>query len=146
MPAHAHTGARLIDCDHRALEDLFTQLDHNLAAGTPITQIAIQLAAIRQLTLTHFALEESIMQSTKFPGLELHRLEHQWLAEQTASLAARARQQQITNDDMLLKYLVQTHRAHIRHRDRDYGDWLHRTQPAPPPASADSHKPHSPAG
>jgi len=134
MAAHhpaSSVGVRLLDCDHREIGEMFEELDSSLALGQPLQEIGRQLVAIRQITLTHFAMEESMMLATGFPGLDLHRLEHQWLIEQTEALICRARQHGIGGDDPQFRFLVHSHLNHIRYGDGKYGGWLEKTRIAP---------------
>jgi hemerythrin-like metal-binding protein len=121
------SGVRLLDCDHREMGELFHELNRSLSAGESMQQIRRLLGSIRQITLTHFALEESMMQATDYPDMVLHRLEHQWLAEQNAALEVRARRSGIVVGDPLLNFMAHSHVSHMHHHDNNYGSWLENT-------------------
>jgi hemerythrin len=126
-PTGSNTGVRLLDCDHREMGDLLHELHRTLTAGESMQQTAHLLTLIRRITLTHFALEESMMQATSYPDTYLHRLEHQWLAEQNALLETRARRSGLVAGDQLLNLMTQSHLSHMHHYDIHYGKWLENT-------------------
>jgi hemerythrin len=136
MVAHhpaSSVGVRLLDCDHREMGEILRELSSNVASGKPMQDTARLLKAIRQITLTHFAMEESMMLATRYPGLAVHRLQHLWLVEQTEALALRARKQCLYPGDQLLAFLTGSHLSHVHHSDNQYGSWLAQTFIASPP-------------
>jgi hemerythrin len=120
-------GVRLLDCDHREIVEIFDEVERYVAAGNSMQRVSRLLNSLTHISLSHFALEESMMLATRFPGLELHRLEHQWLDEQTRTLETRLKRTGINPDDMMLKFLAQSHIGHIQHGDLKFGSWLGNT-------------------
>ncbi len=74
------------------------------------------------------------MRATGYPQLALHRMEHQWLAEQVSTLKSRTRHSVIDVIDHLAQLLTQSHTGHMQKGDAHYGRWL--SNPLPP-AGAD---------
>ena len=82
------------------------------------------LSKLAEFTLTHFALEEGMMAATKFPGMALHRLHHQRLAEHAAALASRHKRGGLVLDSDSLSFLLELHANHVQQDDLHYGLWL----------------------
>ena len=99
-----------------------------------MTEVRDLIANLGQITFSHFALEEGMMAATHYPGLFLHRLEHQWLYEQTKALEARCRRARIKADDTPVIFLDHVHIDHMRLGDLKFGLWLNGT--ALPPQQA----------
>ena len=130
-PSEPGTGVRLIDLDHREIAAMLEDVSHSLASGHSMQYIATLLSSLRQMTLTHFAFEESMMQATGYPKLALHLLEHQWLAEQAGSLISRARQRGLQGEDRLMQFFIKSHLSHIQFGDSQFGLWLNNTTLVP---------------
>jgi hemerythrin-like metal-binding protein len=78
------------------------------AEETP-AHIALLLHSLVEVTLYHFALEEGLMQATRYPHLEKHRAEHGWLMEQTRNLQEPLSDP--TLDDTMLRILASSIRS-----------------------------------
>lgn len=134
MAANPHAtgpGARLLEHEYRELSEIFHELQQDLTAGKPLADAARLLAALRQIALTHFGLQESLLAASRYPGLAVHRLEHQWLVEQIEALAARARVCRIAPNDQTLNFLVHSFLSHVQHADAESSRWLTTAQPVP---------------
>jgi hemerythrin len=93
------------------------------------------LRKLTDFTILHFALEEGMMASTKYPGMALHRLNHLRMIKQMKTLVSRFNRGSVLMNEQSLRFLNESHAAHIENDDLDYGFWLNS------PAGADSAQP-----
>lgn len=126
MSNHTHgLDIKVIDRDHREISDLLVEINFNVVrdgdAGRRIYNLRDMARAIR----SHFLLEEAMMAATKFPGLALHRMRHQWMLQQIGQLAIYWGREKnaLTREPMGL--LWESHTAHLAGEDRAFGLWLH---------------------
>jgi len=117
-------GVRMIDRDHAELSEMTLELKLQAAAGRQWTLTSPLLRELARATVSHFALEETMMESTNYPGALLHRLQHQWMVDQVRTLTARCRRSDLQANEMLLNLLVESHFAHVGRDDLHYGLWL----------------------
>jgi hemerythrin len=114
-------GVGILDCDHREMDETLQELNAEIVTGNKYSQAGYLLRRLARFTLVHFALEEGMMEATKYPGLAQHRARHQRLAKQMnalVSLSDRARGRQY------LSLLPVSHDAHIENDDVYFGIWL----------------------
>jgi hemerythrin len=117
-------GVGLLDCDHREMAEAFKELNAELATGWNHSQARYVLRSLAKFTLIHFALEEGMMEATKYPGLALHRAAHQRLMEQLNALVSRHNRDGVAPDRQCLSLLPVSHETHIQSDDLNYGRWL----------------------
>jgi len=117
-------GVKMIDRDHAELSEMALELKLQAAAGRQWTLTSPLLRELARATASHFALEETMMESTNYPGALLHRLQHQWMVDQMRTLTARCRTSGLQANEMLLNLFVESHFAHVGRDDLHYGLWL----------------------
>ena len=117
-------GVKMLDCDHRALFETIKELQAAASVDVDPRRTSSLLCKLADFTLTHFALEEGMMAATKYPGLDLHRLHHQRLTEQVATLVSRHKQGGQALDSDSLSFLSELHADHVQQDDLHYGLWL----------------------
>jgi hemerythrin-like metal-binding protein len=115
-------GISLLASDLREIHHLLFDLHHAMEAEETPAHIALLLHSLVEVTLYHFALEEGLMQATRYPHLEKHRAEHGWLMEQTRNLQEPLSDP--TLDDTMLRILAIAHLKHRQQSDQLYTQWL----------------------
>lgn len=118
-------GVKMLDCDHREM----LQAIHDLHAAT-MQDRSLTGPLLRRLadfTLTHFALEEGMMHATKYPGITLHRLHHQYLVGELKALIASHQQRELALTPSSLSSLSAWHAEHVHQDDLHYGIWLNQS-------------------
>jgi hemerythrin len=101
-----------IDDQHRHLIDLLNQLFQAVIGGESSATIHANLAALIEHTRVHFEAEEHVMEDLAYPGLEIHRAEHESLTGRILGMqsALMAGQVPMTIDTLLfLKYWLVGH-------------------------------------
>ena len=117
-------GVEMLDCDHRALLEIIKELQTVTASDVDPRRTGSLLSKLADFTLAHYALEEGMMAATEFPGMALHRLQHQLIAEHVAALASRYNRDGLGLDSHSLSFLSKLHDNHVRNDDLQYGRWL----------------------
>ncbi|HTN50785.1 MAG TPA: hemerythrin family protein [Anaeromyxobacter sp.] len=79
------TGDPQIDAQHR---ELFSRVDRLLHASRERRreEVARLIDYLGDYVVSHFAAEERIMEASRYPGLEAHRLEHRRFLEELGAL------------------------------------------------------------
>jgi hemerythrin len=117
-------GVKMLDCDHRALFETINEIQSLAAKDADPRRTSWLLRKLADFTLTHFALEEGMMEATKYPEMDLHRFHHQRITEQVAVLASRQNRDGLALDSDSLSFLSQLHADHVQQDDLHYGLWL----------------------
>ncbi|HNA20038.1 MAG TPA: bacteriohemerythrin, partial [Agitococcus sp.] len=78
-----------VDEQHKVLVDLLNQLHHAIVERRGKTASQEILNQLADYTRTHFLLEESLMRVLHYPGLEIHKQQHEDLIQQIHELQRR---------------------------------------------------------
>lgn len=122
-------GLPAIDTDHRELMDLCNEFLDAVEADAPLAALAAILDRMVLRTRAHFLAEERMLDRHSYPGLAIHKAEHDRMLVQAEMLRTRfneARQEEdllkVTSDtaDFLQFWLLD----HIRTKDRPYRPFL----------------------
>jgi hemerythrin len=125
MSNHNHDlGIKVIDRDHREISELLVEINFNGSRDGDAGRRIRSLREVARATRSHFLLEETMMAVSKFPGLPLHRLRHQWMLEQIWQLANDWGKQKNALTREPVGLLWESHTAHVESEDRAYGLWL----------------------
>jgi hemerythrin len=117
-------GVGILDCDHREMAEAWKELHAEIATGWKRSRAGHLLRSLSRFTLLHFALEEGMMDATGYPGIALHRANHQRLIEHLNELVFRYDQTGLVPETRRLDSLNASHRSHVHGDDLNYGRWL----------------------
>lgn len=120
-------GVKLLDCDHRVLSQTLNEIQESVAADEGRRRTGALLRRLAGFTLTHFELEEEMMEATRYPGLALHRREHDRVMERMKELVARHARRGLSLDRESMSILSHLHASHVQDGDLRYGNWLNKT-------------------
>jgi len=118
-----------MDRDHDDLSEILGEIQFRVAAGlggAKTSEMVRQLAHHMQL---HFALEEGMMEASRFPGIAIHQLQHKLLIDQVDMLATQRGRNPLRRNAELLNFLASSHIKHIGYADMHYGIWLYANSP-----------------
>jgi hemerythrin len=122
---HKHDlDIKVIDRDHREISELLVEINFNVARDGDAGRRIHTLRDLARATRSHFLLEEAMMAATKFPGLALHRMRHQWMLQQIGQLANYWGKEKNALTREPIGLLWESHIAHLESEDRSYGLWL----------------------
>jgi hemerythrin-like metal-binding protein len=125
-------GVKMMDRDHMELSEMVLELNLDAAAGKPWDRTGRLLKDMARALGSHFSMEQTMMESTRYPGATIHRLRHEWMIDQMRVLATRCKKDGVEANRILLELLSESHFAHMQTEDFRYGLWLNgeRARPA----------------
>lgn len=113
-----------LDGHHQKLFWLVNTLHDAMRSGKGNEVIRGIVEELTSYTHTHFQREEALMEQTKFPGLDAHRLEHQKLMAKVAEYKAALDGGKGVNTSAVLQFLREWLAKHINHMDKGYSSHL----------------------
>lgn len=117
-------GVEKLDNQHKALMTVLNEL-HAASMRGKAQEVASRLIdQIVGIATEHFAAEESLMESIRFPGLAEHRAKHVELAVKIAEFAARHKKGDTTVYTQLLYFMRDWQNNHMSTVDSEYSSWL----------------------
>ena len=119
-------GVGILDCDHREMDEAFKELHAEIETGVRHSQVGLLLSALANFTLIHFALEEGMMEVTKYPMINRHRTNHRHLMQRINSLVSRYGQKGPIPDLQLLSVVTLLSHEHVGADDAYFGNWMNR--------------------
>ncbi len=118
--AEFSVGIPEIDEQHMMLFSLLNQLGaaiHEKHGSSACTRILDELV---EYTRLHFALEESLMRLSGYPGLEAHKRLHRDLIDDVGVLRAKVQQGKAAISFELMQFLRRWLTRHILQSDQEY--------------------------
>ena len=112
------SGFPLLDQQHALLARAFNQLVANLGTGVPLALQEQALAALKEVALTHFGVEETLMDRLAYPRTREHQQCHARLIIQISELTARIHQRTLRFTPSLLDFLESWLVHHMQDEDR----------------------------
>lgn len=119
-------GVAPIDAQHRELFRMARELTEAVEAGRADTEIDRVLEFIERYVHIHFALEERVMNSRRYPGYDQHKAEHEAFLGETQAFRRRLATGASRRDIALAlsARLTTWLTAHISQTDRALGVFL----------------------
>lgn len=122
-------GLPAIDADHKELLEVCNQFLAAVQAGQPVDELTRILDTMILRTRAHFLAEERMLDRHGYPGLVVHKAEHDRLLLQAEALRGRfadtAQQEEMSRLTMETANFLQTWLLdHIRTNDRPYRPFL----------------------
>ena len=117
-------GVQTIDAQHTVLIETLNDLHAAMMKGQARAVAGGILHNLVTYTVDHFAAEEAMMESVKYPALPTHRLAHRELTKKVEDYVARYEKGDITLGVHLLNFLSDWLTNHIQGEDQKYGPWM----------------------
>jgi hemerythrin len=117
-------GVRAMDDQHGILMDTMNELRLVVVHGECREQINEVLDRLIEFTRMHFSSEEQLLERNMFPGLAVHRTEHQRIMAQILQSSHRVQHGEQMKMRPLLCMLRESFTEHIEGMDQEYGPWL----------------------
>ena len=117
-------GVKSMDTQHIELVSTLNDLHAAMLKGLAQEATGPLLRKLVAYTHNHFSAEESVLASTKYPGLLQHRLKHRDLTRQVEEFVGRFERGEITVNIHLMNFLRDWLTNHILKEDKEYGPWL----------------------
>jgi hemerythrin len=117
------TGDPVVDCQHRAIHDLFNNLE---AVADNDVEIMQALDFLTEHVMVHFATEEDLMLREAFPTslTEAHMLEHQRLNDAVRDQVLAYRSGELDSIQPIIAFLREWLVTHVRECDRQLVDHI----------------------
>jgi hemerythrin len=113
-------GVKAIDEQHTVLFDTINDLHAVMMKGQARTIVGELLCRLLTYTRNHFADEERMMESAKYPDLPQHRVLHRNLTKQVEDYIARFQNGDLTLSTELAGFLSDWLKKHILAVDQSY--------------------------
>ena len=113
-----------LDRQHQGLFDTINELNAALADGKGATVMDDVLRRLLDYAAYHFASEEYLMEAHRFPGLAIHRLEHEAFGRNVKKYLDDYRQGKQHAPVSLLLFLQSWLNEHILKTDKAYSSFL----------------------
>jgi len=117
-------GVRALDEQHTGLFQTLNDLHAAMLKGQAQSLTGPLLRKLVEYTRRHFAAEESMLVSTRYPELAAHREKHRELTKQVEEYVSRFEKGEITLNLSLMNFLRDWLTNHIQKTDKEYGPWL----------------------
>jgi len=117
-------GVPSIDQQHSQLVSILNELHQAMMNGHAREVTGSLLKKLIEYTKTHFAAEERMLTSTRYPDFDAHHKAHVDLVTQVGDFAARYEAGEMAVNLHLLNFLRDWLTGHILGADRNYSGWL----------------------
>ena len=114
------TGIETVDEQHKALIELYNELDEAVWKGQAHRQMEANLARLFKYTKQHFKSEEAMLAESGYPQLEQHQLEHQRLTDQLRQFVLRYKRSKERFSAEMLEFVRLWITSHIKESDLAY--------------------------
>ena len=113
-----------VDAQHQNLFRMAGELHAAMAAGQGKSVLAKTLDRLVQYTAMHFAHEERLMRTHKYPDLAAHQAEHEALTSQVLKFQTDFQNGRATMTIQLLQFLKNWLEKHIVGSDKKYAPFV----------------------
>ncbi|MDP2136164.1 MAG: bacteriohemerythrin [Sulfuritalea sp.] len=120
-------GIEAIDNQHRKIFEHLLAIENSVAKRDPWHIIRFLLSQLGEYMKFHLAVEESLLEITRYPGLQEHREAHAKIVELMAELEETL--QRNPSGDNLLGFFEHWFLKHVLSGDRDYAAYIRKTFP-----------------
>ena len=119
-------GVKELDGQHKKLVDTLNLLHEGMMKGQAQSVTGPLLMKLVDYTRDHFAAEEKIFATTRYPQAARHKNEHVELTRQVVDFVGRYDRGEIALNVQLLNFLRDWLTNHILKEDKEYGPWLNK--------------------
>jgi hemerythrin-like metal-binding protein len=117
-------GVEALDDQHNGLFETLNELHDAMAKGQAKNITGPLLQSLVDYTHDHFAAEEALMATTKYPRLIEHRARHHELIQQVNDFVNRFNRGEIALSLPLMQFLREWLTTHIQKEDMAYSGWM----------------------
>jgi hemerythrin-like metal-binding protein len=117
-------GIKSLDAEHQKLFAIGRELYAAMTAGKASAALGMILDRLVKYTLEHFAHEETLMRSYKYPGFARHKAEHDALVKKVGSFQVEFQAGRAALAAPLLQFIKDWLEHHIKESDAAYAPTL----------------------
>lgn len=118
------TGIETLDRQHENLTDLLNCLNEAWRTGKSHDVLLFRLDQFLDAVGAHFRDEEKLMEEKEYPGLDLHRAEHDFLLVQVLQFRTQFATNEVELTESMLDFFRDWLRDHILISDRRLGRFV----------------------
>ncbi|MDA8083622.1 MAG: bacteriohemerythrin [Nitrospiraceae bacterium] len=115
---------RMIDGQHKELIRMINELNEAMKVGKGQEVIGKVLTGLIDYTRMHFATEERLFETHKYPGYIAHKGEHDKLTAQVLDLKKKFDNRQAVITVEIMSFLKDWLQKHIMKTDKQYSSYL----------------------
>ncbi len=119
-------GVKVLDDQHKGLVDTLNKLHGAMMKGQAREITGSLLRQLVEYTREHFASEEKLMTSTRYPALAQHKAKHKELTAQVSEFVHSYEKGTASINLDLMNFLRDWLGTHILKEDHEYGPWLNK--------------------
>lgn len=116
----------ILDRDHREIDAILHELNYASAQQCDTARLIPLLRQFQRIALSHFALEDGMMTATRYPGLALHRMRHEWMCEEVGLTLNAWKHPSLETPEQSVLMLLESHSNHVQYEDLRFGVSLDR--------------------
>lgn len=120
-------GIEAIDNQHRKIFERLLAIENSIAKRDPWHVLHFLLSQLAESMKFHLAVEESLLEVTRYPGLKGHLESHARIIDQMAELEEKLKRN--PSGESLVGFFEDWFLRHVLSGDRDYADYLHMEFP-----------------
>ena len=117
-------GVEVVDNEHRELINAINDLEADVVDGQDRRHTIQLVARVARESRSHFASEETVMVSARYPGAALHAMKHQHMADQIDAFLGRYSRDTSSLNSHVLGFLRDSLALHIKSEDAIFGRWI----------------------
>lgn len=121
-------GVEAIDDQHRKIFERLLAIENSVAKRDPWHVVRFLVSQLADNLKFHLAVEESLLEVTRYPGLKGHRESHGRIIDLMAELEDKL--ERSPAGEPLVAFFEDWFLRHVLSGDRDYADYLHAEFPA----------------
>lgn len=121
-------GIEAIDNQHRKIFERLLAIENSIAKRDPWHVLSFLLSQLAESMKFHLAVEESLLEVTRYPGLKGHRDSHGRIVDLMAELEEKLKR--APSDAFLVGFFEDWFLRHVLSGDREYAAYLDREFPA----------------
>jgi hemerythrin len=118
------TGNVQVDMQHKKLFAMVNELDQGVSQGKGREVIGHVLDELAAYVVEHFATEERLMQTLKYPDYTIHKVQHDTLAKQATDIIKGYKSGEMVLPVTLTQFLGDWLRTHINNHDKKMIQWV----------------------
>ena len=121
-------GIEVIDEQHRQIFERLLAIENSVAKHDPSHILHFHLSQLAESMKFHLAVEEALLEVTRYPDLQEHRRSHAKIIELMADLEAKLQNNGSGNN--LVGFFEHWFVRHVLSNDREYASYMRKAFPA----------------
>ena len=122
-------GIKVIDQQHRQIFERLLAIENSVTKRDPWHIMRFLLSQLAESMKFHLAVEEALLEVTRYPDLQEHRDAHAKIIELMDDLEAKLQRNTAGDSDNLVGFFENWFIRHVLSSDREYATYLKKAFP-----------------